>query len=186
MQYRHLLFCIAAGCTSVAASAASATPAVAADYRIIARYQIGGNELGYDYMRVDAAMRRLYVAHATRVEVLNVDSGEPVGQVAGMHGVHGIELVPELGKGYTSDGLDRAITVFDRSTLQIHKRIRYTGEKPAQTTPNRTRALQNHGRVTDPSSACATRSSASMPSSALEWPAFNRSMMPPWLRSRPT
>ena len=75
-------------------------------------------------------MRRLYVAHANRVEVLDVDTGEVIGQITGMHGVHGIELVPEVGKGYTSDGLDRAITVFDRSTLQVRKRIRYTGEKP--------------------------------------------------------
>jgi DNA-binding beta-propeller fold protein YncE len=131
MRYRQLLFCAAVGCAAFASSPApSATPAVSADYRIIARYQIGGNDMGYDYMRVDAVMRRLYVAHATRVEVLNADSGAPVGQVAGMRGVHGIEFVPELGKGYTSDGLDRAITVFDRSTLQVRKRIRYTGEKP--------------------------------------------------------
>jgi hypothetical protein len=94
MRYRHLLFCAAAGCTAVASPAPSATPAVAPTYHIIARYPIGGNDMGYDYIRVDAAMRRLYVAPATRVEVLNADSGELVGQVAGMHGVHGIELVP--------------------------------------------------------------------------------------------
>ncbi|HME40722.1 MAG TPA: YncE family protein [Steroidobacteraceae bacterium] len=133
MRYRHILFCAAAGCAvfaSFSAPPAPAAAAAAAGYRIIARYQIGGNDTGYDYLRVDAAMRRLYVAHATRVEVLNVDTGELIGQITGMRGVHGIELVPELGKGYTSDGVDRAITVFDRSTLQVRKRIRYTGEKP--------------------------------------------------------
>jgi YVTN family beta-propeller protein len=131
MRYRHLLLCALASCAGAAPSnPPSAIPAAAADYRIIARYQIGGNDTDYDYLRVDTAMRRLYVAHANRVEVLNVDSGAPIGQLTGMHGVHGIELVPELGKGYTSDGLDRAITVFDRSTLKIRKRIRYTGEKP--------------------------------------------------------
>jgi DNA-binding beta-propeller fold protein YncE len=131
MRYPHLLFCAAASWAIVAWSAAPiAPPAAAARYQIIARYQIGGNDLSYDYMRVDAAMRRLYVSHANRVEVLNVDTGAMIGQITGMHGVHGIELVPEVGKGYTSDGLDRAITVFDRSTLQVRKRIRYTGEKP--------------------------------------------------------
>src|SRR5271168_1074612 len=103
MRNRHFLFYAAAGCVAFASfSAPSAAPAVAAGYRIIARYQIGGNDTGYDYLRVDAAMRRLYVAHATRVEVLNVDTGERIGQITGMRGVHGIELVPELGKGYTS------------------------------------------------------------------------------------
>jgi len=47
-----------------------------------------------------------------------------------MHGVHGIELIPELGKGYTSNGLDRTVTVFEPGTLQFRKLIRYTGVKP--------------------------------------------------------
>ena len=115
MRFRHLLFW--AACAAVAwASPPFAAPAPATTYRIIARYQIGGNDTGYDYMRVDALLRRLYVAHANRVEVLDVDTGKLIGQVTGMRGVHGIELVPAIGKGYTTDGLDRAITVFDSST----------------------------------------------------------------------
>ena len=97
---------------------------------MIAQYPIGGNDTGYDYLRVDALTRRVFVAHANRVEVLNVDTGEKVGEIAGMHGVHGVELIAELGKGYTSNGLDRTVTVFDRDTLKIRKVIRYTGVKP--------------------------------------------------------
>ena len=97
---------------------------------MIAQYPIGGNDTGYDYLRVDALTRRVFVAHANRVEVLNVDTGEKLGEIAGMHGVHGIELIAELGKGYTSNGLDRTVTVFDRDTLKIRKVIRYTGVKP--------------------------------------------------------
>lgn len=97
---------------------------------MIAQYPIGGNDAGYDYLRVDAPTRRVFVAHANRVEVLNVDTGQKVGEITGMHGVHGIELIPELGKGYTSNGLDRSVTVFDRNTLKILKVIRYTGVKP--------------------------------------------------------
>jgi len=41
--------------------------------------------------------------------------------------VHGIEIIPELNKGYTSDDLDRAVTVFDRNTLKLLKVIKYTG-----------------------------------------------------------
>src|SRR5439155_9376373 len=70
------------------------------------------------------------IAHANRVEVLNVDTGQKLGEITGMHGVHGIELIPELGKGYTSNGLDRTVTVFDRNTLRVLKLIRYTGVKP--------------------------------------------------------
>jgi len=97
---------------------------------MIAQFPIGGNDAGYDYLRVDAPTRRVFVAHLNRVEVLNADTGEKLGEVAGMHGVHGIELIPELAKGYTSNGLDRTVTVFDRSTLKVRKIIRHTGVKP--------------------------------------------------------
>src|SRR5207302_6229671 len=91
---------------------------------MIAQYPIGGNDTGYDYLRVDALTRRVFVAHANRVEVLNVDTGEKVGEITGMHGVHGIELIPELGKGYTSNGLDRT----DRKSTRLnssHVKISY-------------------------------------------------------------
>ncbi|HEV2139570.1 MAG TPA: YncE family protein [Candidatus Dormibacteraeota bacterium] len=110
-----------------AQSAAAAAPG---SYRIIAQYPIGGNDTSYDYLRVDAAKRRVFVAHGNRVEVLDVDTGKKVGEIAGMHGVHGIELIAELGKGYTSNGLDRTVTVFDLATLQVRKLIKYTGVKP--------------------------------------------------------
>lgn len=122
------------GCAVAALTAgiaAAQTPAGArANYQVIARYPIGGSDMGYDFLRLDVAMRRLYVAHATRVEVIDVDAGRSVGAIQGMQGVHGIEIVPELDKGYTSDGLDRAVTVFDRRTLQVIRRIKYTGVKP--------------------------------------------------------
>ncbi len=120
---------IAAGALPVGALEA-ATPPAANSYHMIAQYPIGGNDTGYDYLRVDAPTRRVFVAHANRVEVLDVDTGAKLGEITGMHGVHGIELIPELGKGYTSNGLDRTVTVFDRDTLQTRRLIRYTGVKP--------------------------------------------------------
>ncbi len=123
------VFLAAAVCVSAVASQAS--PAAApGPYRLIARYPIGGNDTGYDYLRVDSAKRRVFIAHMNRVEVLDVDNGKKVGEIAGMHGVHGIELIPELGKGYITAGLDRAVTVFDRDTLKVRKLIKYTGIKP--------------------------------------------------------
>ena len=115
---------------SVTLFSSLAHSAAAAGYRIIAHYPIGGNEQGYDYLRVDAPTHRVFVAHANRVEVLSTDDGQKLGEIAGMHGVHGIEIIPELGKGYTSNGLDRTVSVFDRTSLKIRKIIAYTGLKP--------------------------------------------------------
>lgn len=114
----------------LAAAAFATEPPASGRYRIIAQYPVGGNDTGYDYLRVDSALHRVFVAHATRVEVLDAGTGRKVGEISGMHGVHGIEIIPELGKGYTSNGLDRTVTVFDRTSLKPGKLIAYTGVKP--------------------------------------------------------
>ena len=131
MQGHHqLLSAVLAAASVLTAVAAHSAPPAAGGYRMIAQFPIGGNDAGYDYLRVDAPTRRVFVAHLNRVEVLNADTGAKLGEISGMHGVHGIEIIPELGKGYTSNGLDRTVTVFDRSTLEVRKVVRYTGVKP--------------------------------------------------------
>ena len=129
-RHRQLLSALLAAASVLTAVAAHSAPPAAGGYRMIAQFPIGGNDAGYDYLRVDAPTRRVFVAHLNRVEVLNADTGAKLGEIAGMHGVHGIEIIPELDKGYTSNGLDRTVTVFDRSTLKVRKVIRYTGVKP--------------------------------------------------------
>ncbi len=112
------------------ASSASAAMTSEGPYRILAEWAIGGTDTGYDYLHVDADARRLYVAHGTRVEVLDADSGQRMGEIAGLHGVHGIEVIAALGRGYISNGLDRSVTVFDRATLAVRTVIAHTGVKP--------------------------------------------------------
>ena len=130
MPRHQLLSAVLAAASVLTGVAAHSAPPAAGGYRMIAQFPIGGNDAGYDYLRVDAPTRRVFVAHLNRVEVLNADTGAKLGEISGMHGVHGIEIIPELGKGYTSNGLDRTVTVFDRSTLEVRKVVRYTGVKP--------------------------------------------------------
>jgi DNA-binding beta-propeller fold protein YncE len=130
MPRHQLLSAVLAAASVLTGVAAHPAPPAAGGYRMIAQFPIGGNDAGYDYLRVDAPTRRVFVAHLNRVEVLNADTGAKLGEISGMHGVHGIEIIPELGKGYTSNGLDRTVTVFDRSTLAVRKIVRYTGVKP--------------------------------------------------------
>ena len=106
-----------------------AAASASAEYRVLTRYEIGG-EGGYDYLRVDSAARRLYVSHGAQVEVLEVDSGKSVGHVAPTKGVHGIAVVPDLGRGYTSNGGDRTVTMFDTATLKTLASLGPTGVKP--------------------------------------------------------
>jgi DNA-binding beta-propeller fold protein YncE len=98
-----------------------------ADYHVLTQFKIGG-EGGYDMLCVDSAARRLYVSHATRVEVLDADTGKKVGEVAPGNGVHGIAVAPEFNHGFVSNGRDNTVTMLDLKTLQVIKVIPSKGK----------------------------------------------------------
>jgi DNA-binding beta-propeller fold protein YncE len=77
----------------------------------------GGNEY-FDYINVDAANRRAYLSHGTEFLVVNADTGAMVGKVTGMKRNHGVALVPELNKGFISDGDASQIVMFDLKTFK--------------------------------------------------------------------
>jgi DNA-binding beta-propeller fold protein YncE len=99
-------------------------------YRVLERIAVGGQDDGYDFLRVDDETQRLYIAHRSRVEVLNTATGKVIGQIPDTPGVHGIALAAEYHHGFTSNGADRTVTMFDLPTLRPLMVIRYTGVKP--------------------------------------------------------
>jgi len=86
-------------------------------YHLIKKVKLGG-EGGWDYLTVDPASRRLFISRGTHVMVVDADEGKVVGDIPNTQGVHGIALVPELNKGFTSNGKSNTSTVFDMKTLQ--------------------------------------------------------------------
>jgi YVTN family beta-propeller protein len=94
----------------------------AAEYKIVKTVKLGGDG-GWDCLTVDSQARRLYISRGTHVMVVNADTGEVVGDIPGTNGVHGIALVPALGKGFTSNGRDNTVGVFDLKTLHVSKQI---------------------------------------------------------------
>ena len=108
-----------------AASFAFAAPNA---YKVIGKIQIGG-EGGWDYLTVDSAARRVYVSHATKVVVVDMDSEKVVGEIADTPGVHGIAIAPKLGRGYVSNGRGNNVSVFDLSTLKTLELVA-TGQNP--------------------------------------------------------
>ncbi|MCC7242250.1 MAG: YncE family protein [Acidobacteria bacterium] len=86
-------------------------------YHLIKEIPIGG-EGGWDYITVDAAAHRLYVSHATRVVVADIDSGKVVGEVPDTPGVHGFAIAPDLGRGFSSNGRANTSTIIDLQTLK--------------------------------------------------------------------
>jgi hypothetical protein len=86
-------------------------------YQVIKTIKVGG-EGGWDYCTMDPEGRRLYVSRATRVIVIDPDKGEVVGEVKDTPGVHGIAIAPKHKKGFTSNGKDSTVTVFDLKDLK--------------------------------------------------------------------
>src|SRR6202451_2352556 len=107
---------------------ALAALAAAPGYHIINTYKIGGDG-GWDYLTADASARRIYISRATRVMVLDADSGKSVGEIADTPGVHGIALAPELGRGFTSNGREGTVSIFDIKTLATSNKVK-VGENP--------------------------------------------------------
>jgi YVTN family beta-propeller protein len=91
--------------------------AAASGYHVIKTIPVAGNE-GWDYIAVDSDARRVYVSHSSHVVVLDADTYAEVGNIPDTQGVHGIAIVPELGRGFISNGRANTVTIFDTKTLK--------------------------------------------------------------------
>ena len=97
-------------------------------YHLAGKYAIGGPP-GWDYINIDSTARRLYVTHVTQIEVLDADTGQKAGVITGLSGVHGIALVPDLNKGFVSNGTADTVSVIDLKSLKHTAEIK-VGKKP--------------------------------------------------------
>ncbi|HEX3385008.1 MAG TPA: YncE family protein [Mucilaginibacter sp.] len=103
------LFGLAASVPSTGWSQTSTGFKVLNDYKI-------NSPGGWDYILVDGANKRVYVSHGTQVNVIST-TGDSLGYIPKTMGVHGIALVHDLNKGFTSNGRANSVTVFDLKTL---------------------------------------------------------------------
>jgi YVTN family beta-propeller protein len=85
-------------------------------YSVLTKWSIGG-EGGWDYLAADPSAHRLYITHATRLEVLDADSGKQVGSITGFKGLHGVAFDNTGRFGYVTDGGANEVVVFDLQTL---------------------------------------------------------------------
>lgn len=109
---------------TLAAVAFAAPPA----YKVTGKIKIGGAGR-WDYVQIDSANHRLYVSHATQTEVIDTATDKLVGTIPDTNGVHGIAIANDLGRGYTSDGTDNDVSVFDLKTLKVLSKVK-TGTNP--------------------------------------------------------
>src|SRR5579859_8200518 len=108
--------------------AAVAWAAAGSGYHVTTTYKVGG-EGGWDYLIADPDARRVYISRGTHVMVLDADSGKSLGDIPDTPGVHGIALAPELGRGFTSNGREGTVSIFDIKTLALISKIK-VGDNP--------------------------------------------------------
>ena len=99
------------------------------ELRVVKTYKLGGDG-GWDYLTVDAESHHLFISRSTHVMVIDVDSGKPVGDIPDTLGVHGIALANDLGRGFTSNGREGTVSIFDLKTLKPISKVQSVGENP--------------------------------------------------------
>jgi DNA-binding beta-propeller fold protein YncE len=85
---------------------------------------------GYDYMSIDQVNRRLYVSHGISVNVIDLETEQPIGEIKNMQGNHGIAIANDLNRGFVSDGRGNSVVAFDLKTLQTIATIPVKGTGP--------------------------------------------------------
>ena len=126
---RWFVALVAGGLAALGVSTAHAQTVPAAGYHIVKTIPVGADG-GWDYISIDAAARRLYVSHASKMVVIDIDRDTVVGELPDTPGIHGVAIAPELGRGFTSNGRDSSVTIFDLKTLAVLGRVKVTGANP--------------------------------------------------------
>ena len=120
----RLTLLLMVGCAVALQSAMAAEE----DYKFLNEIPIGG-EGGWDIVTIDSAARRLYLSHATKIIVVDLAQNAIAGEIADTPGVHGFVAVPELQRGFSSNGKEAKSSVVDLKTLSTISKID-TGENP--------------------------------------------------------
>ena len=105
------------------ATSTHASAAARPGFHLIRSAVLGG-EGGWDYLTFDEVGHCLFISRSTHVMVVDADSLTVIGDIPNTPGVHGIALVSDAGRGFTSNGRDTSVTVFDLTSLRESGRVR--------------------------------------------------------------
>ena len=117
-MYRRSIFAVSTLAVTLAASGGAQAPAFKSE-----KYDIKG-EGGTDYVAVESATGRVFVSRSTHVMVVDGKTGKVVGDIPNTPGVHGAGLATKAGHGFTTNGGDQTVTMFDLKTLAVIKQIK--------------------------------------------------------------
>jgi YVTN family beta-propeller protein len=91
-------------------------------YHLVKEIPIGG-EGSWDILTIDSAASRLYLSHATKVVVVDLNTNSVTGEIADTPGVHAFVAVPEVQRGFSSNGKESKSSIVDLTTLKTTSKI---------------------------------------------------------------
>src|SRR3954468_11261304 len=110
--------------SAVAFAAALALPSAGhAQTFKVEKWNIGG-EGGTDYVTAEPGTGRVFVSRGTHVMVIDGLTGKVIGDIPDTPRMHGIALVAKSNHGFTTNGGDSTVTMFDLKTLAAIKKIK--------------------------------------------------------------
>ncbi len=87
----------------------------------VEKFDIKGDG-GTDYIAAEAATGRVFISRATHMMVVDA-AGKVLGDIPDTPGVHGAGIATKSGHGFTTNGGDSTVTMFDLKTLAVIKKI---------------------------------------------------------------
>ena len=124
-------------------------------YQFLTEIPIGG-EGGWDILTIDSAASRLYLSHATKVIVVDLRKNAVAGEIGDTPGVHAFVPIPELQRGFSSNGKESKSSVVDLTTLKTTSKID-TGSIPTLLSTNRAMVRSTFSTILETRSRLSTR-----------------------------
>src|SRR3954447_19435779 len=89
----------------------------------VEKFDIKGDG-GTDYVAVESATGRVFVSRGTHMMVVDGASGKVLGDIPDTPGVHGAGIATKAGHGFTTNGGNSMVTMFDLKTLAVLKQTK--------------------------------------------------------------
>lgn len=89
----------------------------------VQKFRIGGDG-GTDYITAEQGTGRVFVSRGTHVMVLDGAKGTVIGDIPETPRVHGVALASAANHGFTTNGGDSTVTMFDLTTLAVIQKIK--------------------------------------------------------------
>src|SRR6266436_3665117 len=89
----------------------------------VEKFDIKGDG-GTDYVAVESATVLVFVSRGTHMMVVEGATVKVLGDIPNTPGVHGAGIATKAGHGFTTNGGDQTVTMFDLKTLEVIKQIK--------------------------------------------------------------